>query len=139
MQSPRGLLDSLLSYNLTHRLLLFVRIFGQELWLSPLESNSKATFVTQIIVWKLDPFVMTNSRKYDNLYIGWGHKYTAYNYSPPIMPVVQDQYKTGPEIMEVQDPTFEQEEEWRIARLPVPPLPPMGKFDYCYIAELLFI
>lgn len=45
------------------------------------------------------------------------------------MPPVQDQYKMGPEIMEIQDPTFEQEEAFRIARLPPPPVIPTGKMN----------
>ncbi|KAI4481115.1 hypothetical protein M0804_009741 [Polistes exclamans] len=61
-------------------------------------------------------------RRFANVYIGWGHKYTAYNYNPPSMPPVQDQYKIGPEIMEIRDPTFEEEEAYRIAHLPPPPL-----------------
>lgn len=68
-------------------------------------------------------------RRCANVYIGWGHKYTAYNYSPQSMPPVQDQYKIGPEIMEIQDPTFEQEETFRIAHLPPPPVIPTGKMN----------
>ncbi|KAK1132875.1 hypothetical protein K0M31_014243 [Melipona bicolor] len=45
------------------------------------------------------------------------------------MPPVQDQYKIGPEIMEIQDPTFEQEEAYRISRLPPEPVIPMGKIN----------
>lgn len=62
-------------------------------------------------------------RRFANVYIGWGHKYNAYNYSPPNMPPVQDQYKIGPEVMEIRDPTVEEEEADRIARSPPPPLP----------------
>ncbi|XP_043518544.1 radial spoke head protein 6 homolog A isoform X2 [Frieseomelitta varia] len=47
--------------------------------------------------------------------------------NPPFMPPVQDQYKIGPEIMEIQDPTFEQEEAYRISRLPPEPVIPMGE------------
>ena len=68
-------------------------------------------------------------RRCANVYIGWGHKYMAYNYSPQSMPPVQDQYKIGPEIMEIQDPTFEQEEAFRIAHLPPPPVIPTGKMN----------
>lgn len=49
------------------------------------------------------------SRRFANMYIGWGHKYNAYNYSPSDMPPVQDQYKIGPEIMEIRDPTVKEE------------------------------
>lgn len=62
-------------------------------------------------------------RRFANVYIGWGHKYNAYNYSPPNMPPVQDQYKIGPEVMEIHDPTVEEEEADRIARSPPPPPP----------------
>ncbi|XP_054010347.1 radial spoke head protein 6 homolog A [Hylaeus anthracinus] len=71
-------------------------------------------------------FAFACGRRFGNVYIGWGHKYHAYNYSPPTMPPVQDQYALGPEIMEVLDPTFEQEEAYRIAHLPPPPVIPMG-------------
>lgn len=36
------------------------------------------------------------------------------------MPPVQDQYKIGPEVMEIPDPTVEEEEADRIARSPPP-------------------
>lgn len=68
-------------------------------------------------------------RRFANVYIGWGHKYITYNYSPPSMPPVQDQYIIGPEIMEIQDPTFEQEEAYRISQMPPPPVIPMGKIN----------
>ncbi|KAF3424064.1 hypothetical protein E2986_07360 [Frieseomelitta varia] len=72
-------------------------------------------------------FAFACGKRFANVYIGWGHKYIAYNYSPPFMPPVQDQYKIGPEIMEIQDPTFEQEEAYRISRLPPEPVIPMGE------------
>ncbi|XP_076289403.1 radial spoke head protein 4a [Lasioglossum baleicum] len=72
-------------------------------------------------------FAFACGRRFANVYVGWGHKYNAYNYSPPSMPPVQDQYKLGPEIMEIQDPTFDQEEAYRIAHLPKPPPIPMGE------------
>ncbi|XP_076762249.1 radial spoke head protein 4a [Xylocopa sonorina] len=80
-------------------------------------------------------FAFACARRFANVYIGWGHKYLAYNYSPPVMPPVQDQYKIGPEIMEIQDPTFEQEEAWRIAHLPPPPVIPMGEEEEAMAEE----
>ena len=44
-------------------------------------------------------------RKFENLYIGWGLKYSASNYSPPAAPAIQDEYPSGPEITEADDPT----------------------------------
>ncbi|XP_076665778.1 radial spoke head protein 4a [Andrena cerasifolii] len=72
-------------------------------------------------------FAFASGKRSANVYIGWGCKYMAHNYSPPPMPSVQDQYKIGPEIMEIRDPTFEQEEAYRISRLPPPPVIPMGE------------
>lgn len=57
-------------------------------------------------------------RRFATIYVGWGHKYNAYNYSPSNMPPVQDQYKIGPEIMEIRDPTVKEEEAYRLTRLP---------------------
>ncbi|OXU18503.1 hypothetical protein TSAR_012053, partial [Trichomalopsis sarcophagae] len=62
-------------------------------------------------------------RKFANLYIGWGHKHHAYNYSPPAMPAIQEQYEPiGSEITEIQEPSFDEEEAYRLAHLP--PAPP---------------
>ncbi|XP_029661316.1 radial spoke head protein 6 homolog A [Formica exsecta] len=60
-------------------------------------------------------FAFAVGRRFANVYIGWGHKYNAYNYSPPNMPPIQDQYKIGPEIMEIRDPTVDEEGIYRIA------------------------
>ncbi|CAL7949975.1 unnamed protein product [Xylocopa violacea] len=80
-------------------------------------------------------FAFACGKRFANVYIGWGHKYLAFNYSPPAMPPVQDQYKIGPEILEIQDPTFEQEEAWRIAHLPPPPVIPMGEEEEVTVEE----
>ncbi|XP_033016481.1 radial spoke head protein 6 homolog A-like [Lacerta agilis] len=48
-------------------------------------------------------------RKFDNIYIGWGHKYSAENFSPQLPPPVQTEYLSGPEITETTDPTVEEE------------------------------
>ncbi|XP_046996788.1 radial spoke head protein 4 homolog A [Schistocerca americana] len=61
-------------------------------------------------------FAFAAGRKSDNIYLGWGHKYVAHNYSPPGMESIQTEYPLGPEIMEIEDPSVEQEEAWRLAR-----------------------
>lgn len=48
-------------------------------------------------------------RHFDNIYIGWGHKYLAENYNPVIHLAVQEEFPTGPEVCEVDDPTPDQE------------------------------
>lgn len=54
-------------------------------------------------------------RVFENIYIGWGHKYTSDGYSPPPMPSILDEYPSGPEITEAEDPTPQQEAELRAA------------------------
>lgn len=46
---------------------------------------------------------------FENIYVGWGHKYSAVNYSPPAVAAVQKEYPRGPEITEAVDPTPEEE------------------------------
>ncbi|XP_023246809.1 radial spoke head protein 6 homolog A [Copidosoma floridanum] len=64
-------------------------------------------------------FAFAADKKFGNVYIGWGHKRSAYNYSPPVMPEVEEQYvPIGCELVEARDPSFEEEEAYRIAHLP---------------------
>ncbi|XP_011878263.1 PREDICTED: radial spoke head protein 6 homolog A [Vollenhovia emeryi] len=72
-------------------------------------------------------FAFAVGKRFATVYIGWGHKYNAYNYSPSNMPPVQDQYKIGPEIMEIRDPTVKEEEAYQLTHLP--PILPMGMLD----------
>ncbi|KAK9398760.1 radial spoke head protein 6A-like [Crotalus adamanteus] len=48
-------------------------------------------------------------RKFDNIYIGWGHKYSPENFNPSLPPPVQSEYIIGPEVTETLDPTVEEE------------------------------
>lgn len=50
--------------------------------------------------------------------MGWGHKHNAYNHNPAAMPPIEDQFVGESEIVEIQDPTYEEEEAYRIAHLP---------------------
>ncbi|KAJ2944668.1 hypothetical protein O0L34_g4023 [Tuta absoluta] len=65
-----------------------------------------------------------SGKKTDCMYIGWGLKYQPPNFSPLQLPRPQQEYPIGPEVMEMADPTFAEEEAYRIAHLP-PPIPPM--------------
>ena len=53
---------------------------------------------------------------FENIYIGWGHKFTLENYSPMPPPPVMTEFPSGPEISEHDDPTPEQEAAWRAAQ-----------------------
>lgn len=55
-------------------------------------------------------------RKFENVYVGWGQKYSSENYSPPAPPVPQEEYPSGPEITEVDDPTVEEENALKAAQ-----------------------
>ncbi|XP_077156858.1 radial spoke head protein 6 homolog A-like [Paroedura picta] len=55
-------------------------------------------------------------RRFDNIYIGWGHKYSPVNYTPPELPPVQNEYPSGPEITETTDPTVEEEQALKAAQ-----------------------
>ncbi|XP_028409722.1 radial spoke head protein 4 homolog A-like [Dendronephthya gigantea] len=56
-------------------------------------------------------------RKFENVYVGWGQKYSSENYSPPAPPTPQEEYPSGPEITEADDPTVEEENAVRAAQL----------------------
>ncbi|CAG9565720.1 unnamed protein product [Danaus chrysippus] len=62
-------------------------------------------------------------KKSECLYVGWGLKAQPPNFSPLQLPRPQDEYVIGPEVMEMADPTFADEEAYRIAHLPPPPPP----------------
>ncbi|KAL4676607.1 hypothetical protein H8959_010752 [Pygathrix nigripes] len=54
--------------------------------------------------------------KFENFYIGWGHKYSPDNYTPPVPPPVYQEYPSGPEITEMDDPSVEEEQAFRAAQ-----------------------
>jgi len=55
-------------------------------------------------------------RTFENVYIGWGHKYSPENYSPEAPPTIQEEFPSGPEVTEVDDPTPEEEAAFRAAK-----------------------
>lgn len=55
-------------------------------------------------------------RKFENLYIGWGHKYSPDSYAPPVPPPASQEYPSGPEITEADDPSVEEEQAFRTAQ-----------------------
>ena len=72
------------------------------------------TFSNGMSVWlsfnyNLKLFLNISDRKFENVYIGFGHKYNSQNYSPAPPPEVQTEYPSGPEITEAADPAVEEE------------------------------
>nr|XP_039262999.1 radial spoke head protein 4 homolog A-like [Styela clava] len=61
-------------------------------------------------------FAFSNGKRFENVYIGYGHKYGASNYSPTPPPQVQKEYPSGAEITEAEDPTVEEEAALKAAQ-----------------------
>ena len=55
-------------------------------------------------------------RKFENVYIGHGHKYGSQNFSPVPPPPMQTEYPSGAEITEAEDPTVEEEAALKAAQ-----------------------
>ncbi|KAK3757877.1 hypothetical protein RRG08_014433 [Elysia crispata] len=55
-------------------------------------------------------------KKFENVYIGHGQKYKSENYCPPAPPPIQEEFPSGPEITETEDPTPEEEAALRAAQ-----------------------
>jgi len=57
-----------------------------------------------------------NGKKFENVYIGHGHKYGSQNFSPVPPPPMQTEYPSGAEITEAEDPTVEEEAALKAAQ-----------------------
>jgi len=55
-------------------------------------------------------------KKFENVYIGWGHKYSADPYSPPLPPPAENECTIGPETTEALDPSREEEAAFEAAQ-----------------------
>jgi radial spoke head protein 4A len=52
---------------------------------------------------------IVNFRKFENIYIGWGHKFSAESYGPSQPAAVQDEFIQGLDLVESEDPSPDQE------------------------------
>ncbi|NXN84759.1 RSH4A protein, partial [Bombycilla garrulus] len=55
-------------------------------------------------------------RKFENIYFGWGHKYSPESHNPALPPPAQAEFPSGPGITETVDPTVEEEMAFRAAQ-----------------------
>lgn len=80
-------------------------------WSFALSSNLIPQYALAVVKSNLWPGATTfsNGMKFENVYIGFGHKYNSQNYSPAPPPEVQTEYPSGPEITEAADPAVEEE------------------------------
>ncbi|NWS57047.1 RSH4A protein, partial [Chunga burmeisteri] len=61
-------------------------------------------------------YAFASGKKFDNIYFGWGHKYSPENHTPALPPPVQAEYPSGPDVTETSDPTLEEELAFKAAR-----------------------
>ncbi|NXM73991.1 RSH4A protein, partial [Serilophus lunatus] len=54
-------------------------------------------------------YAFASGRKFENIYFGWGHKYSPENHAPMLPMPVQAEYPSGPEVTEKKDPTLQEE------------------------------
>uniref|UniRef100_A0AAR5P3I9 Radial spoke head protein 6 homolog A n=1 Tax=Dendroctonus ponderosae TaxID=77166 RepID=A0AAR5P3I9_DENPD len=71
-------------------------------------------------LWPGGHALATPTSGFYNVYIGDGLKYMQTNFTPLPLPAVQQEYPVGPEVLEVLDPSGQEEEQWRIDHLPKP-------------------
>uniref|UniRef100_A0A2I3H9S4 Radial spoke head component 4A n=1 Tax=Nomascus leucogenys TaxID=61853 RepID=A0A2I3H9S4_NOMLE len=87
-------------------------------WTTRLSSNLIPQYAIAVLQSNLWPgaYAFSNGKKFENFYIGWGHKYSPDNYTPPVPPLVYQEYPSGPEITEMDDPSVEEEQAFRAAQ-----------------------
>ncbi|XP_043448122.1 radial spoke head protein 4 homolog A isoform X1 [Prionailurus bengalensis] len=87
-------------------------------WTTRLSSNLLPQYAVAVLRSNLWPgaYAFSNGKKFENFYIGWGHKYSPDNYTPPALPPVYQEYPSGAEITEMDDPTVEEEQAFRAAQ-----------------------
>ncbi|XP_041510524.1 radial spoke head protein 4 homolog A [Microtus oregoni] len=84
-------------------------------WTTRLSSNLIPQYAIAVLRSNLWPgaYAFSNGKKFENIYIGWGHKYSVENYTPPGLPPVYQEYPSGPEITEMDDPSVSEEQASR--------------------------
>merc|ERR1712050_576164 len=94
-----------------------VEIENMPPWTTKISSNLIPQYAVAVVSSNLWPgaHAFSTNKRFENVYIGWGHKYSADNYSPPAPPAIQEEFLSVPEITEVDGPTPEEEAALRAA------------------------
>lgn len=92
-----------------------VEVGGFAPWTTRISSKLVPQYAIAVVDSNLWPgaHAFAIEKTFENVYVGWGHKYSSENYSPMPPPPVQEEYPSGPEITEVDDPTPEEEAAFR--------------------------
>ncbi|XP_035688014.1 radial spoke head protein 4 homolog A-like [Branchiostoma floridae] len=95
-----------------------VEIDGMPPWTAKVSSHLVPQYAIAVVRSNLWPgsVAFCHGRRFENIYVGWGHKYASENYSPPPPPPVQEEFPSGPEITEIDDPTVEEEAALKAAK-----------------------
>lgn len=92
-------------------------IDGMPAWTTRISSKLVPKYAVAVIHSCLWPgaHAFAMDKTFENIYIGWGHKYSPEYYTPEAMPPLQEEYKIEEDIMEVNDPTVAEEEAYKAA------------------------
>ncbi|XP_012888238.1 PREDICTED: radial spoke head protein 4 homolog A [Dipodomys ordii] len=87
-------------------------------WTARLSSHFIPQYAIAVLRSNLWPgaYAFSNGKKFENFYIGWGHKYSVDNYTPPVLPPVYQEYPSRSEVIEVDDPSVEEEQALMAAK-----------------------
>jgi len=80
-------------------------------WTTKISSNLIPQYACAFVRSNLWPGAYTFARGmiWENIYVGYGHKYTTTDYKAELPPLPASEYNDGPEIVETEDPTPEDE------------------------------
>ncbi|XP_034387167.1 radial spoke head protein 4 homolog A isoform X2 [Cyclopterus lumpus] len=87
-------------------------MFNVPPWTSKMSStltSQHAVAVQRSNLWP-GAYAYACGKKFENIYVGWGLKYSGKGYSPAVPPLPQKEYPSGPEITEALDPSLEEEQ-----------------------------
>jgi len=91
---------------------------GQPAWTPRISSTLMPGYSSVCIASNRWPgaFAFALGKKFDNIYIGFGQKYSADPYSPPLPPPAENEYPVGADITEATDPSREEEAAFEAAQ-----------------------
>ncbi|XP_072558436.1 radial spoke head protein 4 homolog A isoform X2 [Paramormyrops kingsleyae] len=86
-------------------------------WSCKVSSSIISKFAIAVLCSNLWPgaYAFACGKTFENIYIGWGSKFLAEGYNPPVPPPPQSEYPSGPDITEAADPSLEEEQALKAA------------------------
>jgi len=86
-------------------------------WTAKISSNLIPQYACAFLRSNLWPgaYVFARGMVWENIYVGFGHKYVITDYGPELPPLPANEYNDGPEIVEDEDPLPEDEAKARAA------------------------